>query len=86
MPHMPDCEVYGYLQVKKIKWKRQWLELAGLVLFGYENKEVWCVYLIVVHWMSISLVVCVSGRFRVVSRFPQKPPLKNDCATVEYFN
>ncbi|XP_065915168.1 FYVE, RhoGEF and PH domain-containing protein 6-like [Dysidea avara] len=39
VPHMPDCEVYGYLQVKKNKWKRQWLELAGLVLFGYENKE-----------------------------------------------
>ncbi|XP_065915149.1 FYVE, RhoGEF and PH domain-containing protein 2-like isoform X2 [Dysidea avara] len=39
MPHMQDCEVYGYLQVKKNKWKRQWLELTGLVLFGYENKE-----------------------------------------------
>ena len=43
MPHMQDCEVYGYLQVKKNKWKRQWLELTGLVLFGYENKEVRCI-------------------------------------------
>jgi len=65
---MQDCKVYGYIQMKKSKWKRQWLELAGLVLFVYENKEVWytsVVMTVLIEYLDVGLsyVILKSGFF-----------------------
>ena len=34
----------------------------------------------------MKLTYMSSGRFRGVSRFPRKPPLKNDCITIKCFD
>ena len=34
------CDISGYIQMKKTKWRKQWLEVTEFVLYVFEKHEV----------------------------------------------